>query len=405
MTDRPTDWAGVAFGVSLAAVAAFQQFKLPPVLPVLLERYGYERALAGGFMSVYALIGLLLSIGIGRWLERNGLHRGIVIATGIMLAGNLLGLLLPQHGWLVLVGRALEGTAFAVAAIAGPTLASASAGAAHRAIAIALASAWIPIGQIAAGLLAPLALAAGHWQWLWLFAIAATLGLAGWSWRLARRGRLALPAPGPGAAGNSGWRREERLALVVGAGIFMTWACQYFAYMTWLPQYLVEVRALGPVAAIFGYLLPVAVLVAFNLLTGEALRRGVQVTPLLALGATLQAIVWWLTPLSDGGGFGIALLIAYGVPAGITPTCLFALPGAVLRRPAGPSAFAWIMTGRNIGVFLGPILLAVAIERAGGWNVAVPIFGTIATLSAAGALALVFVMRERATGKAQGISR
>jgi MFS family permease len=404
MTERRTNWAGVAFGVALAAVAAFQQFKLPPVLPVLLERYGYDRTLAGGFMSVYALIGLALSIGIGRWLERNGLHRGIVIATGIMLAGNLLGLVAPSQGWVMLAGRALEGTAFALAAIAGPTLAGSSAGTQHRAIAIALVSAWIPIGQIAAGLLAPVALAAGHWQWLWLVAIAATLGLAGWSHGLARAGRLAMPAHIAEEAGGAGWRREQRIALVAGAGIFMAWACQYFAYMTWLPQYLVEVRDLGSVAAIFGYLLPVGVLLLFNLLTGEALRRGAAVAPLLAAGATMQAIVWWLTPVSDNGGFGIALLVAYGIAAGVTPTCLFALPGTVLRRPAGPSAFAWIMTGRNIGVFLGPILLAWAIQGSGGWDVAVPIFGGISTVCAAAAIGLALAMRARAT-LPQGTSR
>jgi hypothetical protein len=47
-----TDWAGIAFGVSLASLAAYQQFKLPPVLPLLLEHYGYDRALAGSFMSI-----------------------------------------------------------------------------------------------------------------------------------------------------------------------------------------------------------------------------------------------------------------------------------------------------------------------------------------------------------------
>ena len=76
----------------------------------------------------------------------------------------------------------------------------------------------------------------------------------------------------------------------------------------------------------------------------------------------------------------------------------------MLRRPAGPSAFAWVMTGRNIGVFLGPILLAWAIGRAGGWDIAVPIFGAITTLSAVAAIGLAVAMRERAT-TAQGTSR
>ena len=53
MTANRTDRVVVAFGLCLAFLAAFQMFKLPPVLPVLLETYRYDRTLAGGFMSVW----------------------------------------------------------------------------------------------------------------------------------------------------------------------------------------------------------------------------------------------------------------------------------------------------------------------------------------------------------------
>ena len=36
MSDAKTNWTGVFFGFTLTALAAFQQFKLPPVLPELL---------------------------------------------------------------------------------------------------------------------------------------------------------------------------------------------------------------------------------------------------------------------------------------------------------------------------------------------------------------------------------
>ena len=51
MRDR-TDWNGVAFGITLACLIAFQQFKLPPVLPGLIATYDWDRTLAGGFMAV-----------------------------------------------------------------------------------------------------------------------------------------------------------------------------------------------------------------------------------------------------------------------------------------------------------------------------------------------------------------
>src|SRR5262249_50378262 len=156
---------------------------------------------------------------------------------------------------------------------------------------------------------------------------------------------------------------------------------QYYAYMTWLPQYLVEARSLGPIAAVFGYLLPVVVLMGFNLLTGEVLRRGVLVSFLLLIGVASQALSWVLTPFAHSDAAGIGILIFYGIGAGITPTCLFALPGAILGRVAGPHAFAIIMTGRNVGVLLGPILLALLQQGHGGWDSVAPILALVTSLA------------------------
>ena len=50
------------FGFLLASLAAFQQLKLPPMMPYMLAEFGYPKTLAGGFMSVYAVIGLAMSL-------------------------------------------------------------------------------------------------------------------------------------------------------------------------------------------------------------------------------------------------------------------------------------------------------------------------------------------------------
>ena len=54
-------------------MAAFQQFKLPPILPDLLTLYSYDRVFAGGLMmSIYAVIGLLASLGLAAAMMRFG---------------------------------------------------------------------------------------------------------------------------------------------------------------------------------------------------------------------------------------------------------------------------------------------------------------------------------------------
>ena len=81
---RTTHAALVALGLALVIYAAYSQFKLPVVLPVLLDSYGYDRVLAGGFMSIFAVFGILLSVPMGRAVARRGALRLILLALPVM---------------------------------------------------------------------------------------------------------------------------------------------------------------------------------------------------------------------------------------------------------------------------------------------------------------------------------
>ena len=388
MSTSRSNWTGISFGLALACFAAYQQFKLPPALPVLLETYRYDRTLAGAFMSVYAVAGLAFSLLFGRLLERQGVAGPTLAALALSMAGTGLVLALPESGWMVLLGRALEGVGFAFLAICGMLLANANASARHLPLVVGMTAAWIPVGQLAAMLLAPIAFAWQGWQPLWIVALIGALALAAWT--LALRGSAALdppaapaaPGPAPGGTIAETIGGAARLKLAIAAGIFMLWSSQYFAYMTWLPQYLVEVHGLSASMAAAGNMIPVAVLIAAAVVVGMVLRAGVPVGPLLVCGLATQATIWWLVPVTGAGLGGVISLIFYGIAAGICPTCLFAMPSIIVGRGrvAAP-AFGIIMTGRNIGVLIGPVLLARAFEVTGAWDLAAPIFGTVTSLA------------------------
>src|SRR3546814_4366670 len=108
-------------------------------------------------MSICAAIGLAMSFALGGLMARMGTGRMLAAAFAAAIAGNLLALALPADVWAVLSSRALEGLSFAVLAIAGPLYTNRNAGPAHLPLAIALSAFWIPVGQIAATLLVPLA--------------------------------------------------------------------------------------------------------------------------------------------------------------------------------------------------------------------------------------------------------
>jgi MFS family permease len=344
-------------------------------------------------MAIYAVAGLLISIPIGGVLQRRGVFRPLVAGLGLMLLGNLMTVAWPAQGLFVLLARGLEGIAFAVGAIAGPALANRSAAPRDMGLVVGLTAAWIPVGQLMA---TGLALVLPGWRLLWLTAAAATCLVALWSLALHRRGALAAPATAAGQPIQV--TPTQRRSLYFVAGIFMLWSMQYFAYMTWLPQYLVEVIGLSPTAAAAGYALPVAVLLGFNMLTGLLLGRGQSVGPLLIGALISQAAVWWLIPLTQGSAAGILSLVVYGIGAGVTPTCLFALSAMILGRAGAPTAFGFVMTGRNIGVFMGPILLAQLAKHLGGWGAAWPVFGSTSLCAVAAAMLLAASLNKHQPG-------
>jgi MFS family permease len=393
-----TDWARVAFGVTLGAFCAYQQFKLPPILPDFLARYPHEPVTAAGFMSVYALVGLLVSAPIGRRLDQH-IGRGIAVLLGLTVIGITVALAAPQSGPAMLVSRGIEGLAFAVGGIAGPAIATAAARPRDLPLVTGLLAGWIPMGQIAAALLA---LGIGDWRWLWIIGLVAAAPLGIWAWRLlgqdaATSGGATRPSP---RMPSDLERRELRLA----GTIFLLWSGQYFAFMTWLTQYLTSQLALGRAASVLAYLIPVVVLLGCNILTGIGLRHRLPLIASMIVALIAQAAVWLAQPWL-GGAVGILGLVVYGIGAGVTPTCLFHTPHAIAARngagAAGAAYFGILMTGRNIGVFLGPIALAWLIghERYAldlGWTGGAQVMAGVTLAAGVVTLALGRALRKNA---------
>jgi MFS family permease len=392
-----TRWDGVAFGLALAVLATFQQYKLPPLLPVLLERYGYDPVLAGGFMSVYALIGLVLSVHAGRALERAGFLL-VQAACAAFALGSALTLVAPESGVVVLAARAIEGVGYAVLAIAGPALANRSAGPAQLAFVAGVAATWVPVGQLLANAITLPAADSGAWRVPWAVATVAPIVIALWARRMEARGH----GFGAAASAEVPLPREERRTLVLASLVFMAWSGQYIAFMSWLNTYLVGTLGLGGGVAVGAASVAAFAVLVFNVATGAAFRAGLALGPVFVGSIVIEAGVWLVAPHVTGGG-GIALLAVYGIACGVTPVCLFAMPALIVgRERVGGGAFGVLMRGRNLGVFAGPLLLPVLAGTRLGWDVVWPTFGALTLAAAVGALVLT---RRLAALRAPGGSR
>jgi len=379
-----TWWPGVFLGVGVSCHAAYQQFKLPPVLPDLLREFPHDPAVAAGFMSIYALIGLLVSQPLGRWLQgaavagfRGSLARGLTIAGPLIALGCAVALLWPESAAVFLAGRGLEGLGFAICAIAGPAIAAQSASPRDLPLVTGMLAGWVPMGQIVG---AWAAWTIPDWRFPW------ALGL-GFALALTLVGRFGAKAAGSTLPREALSAAQRRL-LWLGGCVFMLWSGQYFAFMTWLTSYLELRYGMDLRSSIGAYLLPVVVLLAFNIVTGWALGRGLPLLRTLIVGLLSQALVWIAAPFAEGWA-GILLLVVYGIGAGVVPTCLFQVPHRIVGGAARAGAFGIVMAARNIGVFFGPLILGVLVKGPEDWRLGFGIF-TVVTF---GAMALAILLR------------
>ncbi len=389
-----TNWTGVSYGVVLGFVAAYFQFKVPPVLPVMIELYGYEKFVGGGLMSIFAASGMLISVRVGRGIRRDGAVRYLAAAFVLMLGGTALGLAFPENASVMLASRAVEGLGAAVLAVCMPAFANMSAGPKHLPIVIAAQATWIPVGQLVANLVAQPAVAEALWQPVWWFGAAATVGIAIWTWRIAAGNRVPGVAHRP-AAGEETKSKDggedvavtpaETRALWLAAILFFLWQAQFTGYFSWFNVYLVEVFAYEADAAVAVNQIPVVVLLIFALVGGVVLKTGLGVIRLLTIALGLQTLGWVLIPFADNIAIGLASLVVWGIAAGLTPTSLWALPSTLLGgHRAGTDAFAVVLTGRYLGIIAGPMIASGVFFLTGSWDTAPIVFAGIAVATILG---------------------
>jgi predicted MFS family arabinose efflux permease len=393
MPRHEINWTGLGFGLALSIFAAYQQLKLSPVLPILIGEYSFGRILAGGFMSIYAVVGLVLSLRLGNILQRRGTTTLLNTAFSLFAVASAIMMFWPQFGWLFLAARMMEGVAFAILAIAGPAICTANAGPRGLALAAALIATWIPMGALIANLLAAGLVDWAGWRALWMIGILATGAMALWTAVIRRNPEVRLGAirtiPPTSRAPDAGAARAKRRSMILAALLFTVWSVQMFAYLTWLPDYLVNTHDFSPRLAALLFVVPMAVLTIFNLVAAPILRAGVPVAALFIASVSVQTAFWFLMPHLGPVAAAAGGLFIYAAAAGVAPTCLFAMPGTIFGiEHAGSYSYGVLMTGRNLGVLCGPLLTGALVHFTGGWESVPPTLGVMGLIAIAGALLL-----------------
>lgn len=290
--------------------------------------------------------------------RRLGVHRGIGVALGLLVAGLLVRVI--GDPWLLLAGTFVACAGIALANVLLPAVVK--EGFPNRVGAVTGAySAVMSLGAaVAAGVTVPIAEAAGSWRaGLGVWALLAVLALLAWVPHLRDHGRRR-----DGRARVSLWREPVAWAVTV---LFATQSLFAYVVMSWLPSIYADA---GFSHATAGLLLAVSILVGvpvFFLAPSLAIRSSSQghlvavLTALLAIGFAGL----WFAPVA--GAWLWAVLVGIGGAVFPVALTLFSIRSATTAGTTALSSMA-----QSIGYLLaagGPFLVGLLRESTGSWSV------------------------------------
>jgi MFS family permease len=371
-------YAWVVLGALFAAAIAvsINQYKVPPVMPVLMEVFGLDLTMANLLMSIFSLSALLLAIPAGIIVHRIGPKRSGLLALGAVVVGAGLGAL-SSCAALLLASRTIEGISFVFMMVVGPTIISLWFRAEERGVPMGLLATWVPVGNMIILNVAPALESAFAWQAAWWFGCIYGAMAFLVFWALVRM--PSVPAdPGrsetnqtAGGSATSTVRTAlaNRNVWLLGLLFFCFTMCMP-GFMNNMPTYLHTVRGYSlAVAALIVSLSQLTTVVScpfLGLISDKIGSRKKVYTVALAVVAAL-----WLLPFRLTGIGIVVFMCVFGVVAGVVPTMVFASLPEVMERPelAGIGMGA-VVTLQNLGLLLGPVMFGRIVQVSGSWALA-----------------------------------
>lgn len=363
-------WVILAVAFLASVAAPLNQFKVSPVMPVLMQAFDLSLSSAGMLMSVFAITGFILALPAGLILQRLGLKPTGLLAMGCLVIGSILGGLSPSAG-LMLFSRVVEGVGMGLIAVVAPAAIAMWFPPHKQGAPMGLWATWVPVGAILMFVLAPAMADAFGWQSIWWFGAgfaALAFGLVLVFMRMPPALETSRPDGSPPEAPDMRPALSNRNMWLL-AVLFGLFNLGTMPMSTYYPTFLSTVRNYDMASASFVVSLTMVTVLFSAPLAGVLLdklgsRRALLTWPFLALAVLM------LLPFTVTGALIPLLMVAIGLISGAIPTATFsAMPGIMQKPELAGLGMGAVSLGQNLGMFLGPILFGALAERA-GWTAA-----------------------------------
>jgi len=373
--------------VLLTSIAAtLNQFKVPPVMPLLMEAFSQSASRASLLMSSFAITGLFLAIPAGFILQKLGYRVTGLLAIFALILGAGIGALSTGMS-LMLASRLIEGAGMSLISVVAPAIIALWFTAENRGKAMGIWAIWVPLGSTIMFVIAPVL--ARHWGWegVWWFGFFYTL-LIGLSFYIFIKSGARSQSDPDNTPPRRDLTRQDLIRVLCNRDLWLisfVFCCfnfVYIAFIVWAPTFLHQIRHISLahaslVVSATSVLTIIASPTAGWISDKIGSRKLICVLPLILMAA--------LFPLNFNAGetLFLVLAIAIGFVGGFVPTGVFSAGVEVVGdEKLGGMAMAVIQIGQNSGMLLGPLVFGWLLESGAGWQTAFWILTPVSILGA-----------------------
>lgn len=394
----------VSVVLTLVGIAvALGQFKIPSIMPAIMERFSMDLGSASMLMSVFTLAGIFISLPMGFLARRFGAKNMVVASAAVMALGTSIGLFATSGNMLVM-SRAVEGVALVACSVSAPLVIRKYVAPEKVGFASGIWSLWFSLGSFFGGVLTPILFESVDYRGTWV--VFAAIVLAAGALLLVYlkplpKGRffeeLEKTIGRSNEEGNSGdvsekqamsahGERKGRLftrnVVLILLG-FLSFNIVLISFLSYSPTFLQE-QSLNPVLAGFASTLPMLIAIVSSPVFGFLADKTKRYKTLMCIAMVVLGPCAYVLLTSSGIEMWIAACVMGLIGLGAPPMYLIMYPAAVEDKTMMPIAMGLLVMTQSLGQFLGSLILPSIISLgwafAGGFVVVVGLLGTVLLL-------------------------
>jgi predicted MFS family arabinose efflux permease len=364
-------WVILAVTMLAGICGPFNQFKVPPVMPVLMEVFSINLTSAGMLMSIFAITGLIVALPAGLVLQRFGLKTCGLVAAGCLIIGSVLGAVSNSYE-VLFASRLVEGVGMGLIAVVGPAAISAWFPVKRRGLPMGVWATWVSLGSLLVYAIAPRVESVAGWKSVWWI----STGLTGIAILLYAIFFHLPPDENHSTKKPLPFNRQGFGKVFNRPGIWLlglAFGCFNYAIIgviaTYYPTYLKTIHGFDLTGASLITSIKMIVVIITAPLVGWLVDK---------VGSPRRIILWsfialagfMALPFTISGWMIPASMVLLGILAGAIPTCTFTSISELAGKdvPAG-IGMGVVLVGQNLGQLLGPVIFGGLVQSL-GWTAA-----------------------------------